>query len=206
MAVAATRSDTEETPMTPYRHVLALVLTLLIVAARAFTTAAQPATTLEGTVASSTAASAVVTTEKGQITVILTPKTRVTRRLPASIADIKVGSFLGVTATKQANGTLLAVSVSILDAFRDVARARQYPMTSGNIMTNAPVTAIVVRKTGRSVKMDYQNHSAFVFIPETIPIRRVVPAKPADITAGAHVIVRGEADGGHITAASISIQ
>jgi hypothetical protein len=186
-------------------HIALLMAAMLIAVTVTYTAAAQPATTLEGTVASSTATSAVITTEQGQMTVVLTPKTRVTRRLRATLADIHVGSFLGVAAAKQPNGTLLAVSVSILDALRNVVRAGQFPMESGNVMTNAAVTAIVVRKSGRSVKMDYNSTSAFVYIPDTTPIRRVVLAKPADLTPGAHVTVRGESDRGRVTAASISI-
>jgi hypothetical protein len=181
-------------------------MAMLLSVCGALSTAAQPVTTLEGTVASATATSATITTEQGQTTVTLTPNTRVTRRLPATIADIKTGSFLGVAAAKRPNGTLMAVSVNILDAIRKVASVGQFPMESGNIMTNAAVSAVVVRKTGRTIKMDYDNKSAFIFIPDDVPIHRVVLGKPSDLKAGQHVTVRGEAAGGTITAASISIE
>lgn len=192
--------------MTSRPRALAIVAAMLFVVCGVLPTAAQPVTTLEGTVASATATSLKITTEQGQTTVILTPKTRVTRRLPATIADIKVGSFLGVAAAKQRNGTLMAVSVNILDAIRKVARVGQFPMESGNIMTNADVTAVVQRKTGRTIKMDYEGKSAIIFIPDNIPIRRVVMGTPADLKAGQRVTVRGEAAGGGITAASITIE
>jgi hypothetical protein len=188
------------------RSALAITLAMFVVASGALITAAQPVTTLEGTVASATRTSAKITTEQGQTVVTLTPKTRVTRRLAATIADIKMGSFLGVAAFKRSNGTLTAVSVTILDAIRDAARVGQFPMESGNIMTNANVTVIVIRKTGRTVKLDYENRSAIIFIPDNVPIHRIVLGKPSDLKAGQHVTVRGEADGGRITAASITIE
>ena len=73
-------------------------------------------------------------------------------------------------------------------------------------MTNGTVTALVVKKAGRSVKMDYQKNSAFVYIPNNVAIHRVVFGKPSDLKAGQHVTVRGDAAGGHITAASITIE
>jgi hypothetical protein len=47
---------------------------------------------------------------------------------------------------------------------------------------------------------------ALIFIPDDSPIHRIVPGRPSDLKAGQHVTVRGEADGGHITAASITIE
>jgi hypothetical protein len=193
--------------MTSRHHsALALAVAALLVAGIAVVTTAQPFTTLEGTIASATPTSATVTTERGQITVILTSKTRIIRRGPATIADIKVGSFLGVAAAKQPNGTLSAVSVSILDAVRTVARAGQFPMESGNVMTNATVTTVVVRKTGRTIKMDYEDKSAIIFIPDDVSIHRILPGRLQDLQTGQHVTMRGEADGGRITAASITIE
>ncbi|HLW47303.1 MAG TPA: DUF5666 domain-containing protein [bacterium] len=185
---------------------IAIAVTVLVIATGSLGAAAQPVTSLEGTVASATATSATITTEQGQTTVILTPKTRVIRHLPAGVRDIRVGSFLGVAATKQPNGTLLAVSVNILDAVKRIARSGQFPMASGNIMTNAGVTAVVVKKAGRSIKMDYDGKSAFVYIPDNVAIHRSVLGTPADLKRGQHVTVRGDADGGRIMAASITIQ
>jgi hypothetical protein len=108
--------------MTPRHHTaLAFAVAAQLVTVIAVVTAAQPVTTLEGTLASATPTSATVTTEQGQTTVILTSKTRVVRRGPDDRRH-QVGSFLGVAAAKQPNGTLFAVSVTILDAVRTAAR------------------------------------------------------------------------------------
>jgi hypothetical protein len=79
-------------------------------------------------------------------------------------------------------------------------------MESGNIMTNANVTAVVVGKSGRTVTMQYDRSSAVIVIPRDVPIYRIALGKPSDLRAGQHVTVRGEASGGAITAASITIE
>ncbi len=182
------------------------IVTAAMVAGGALSAAAQSSTTVEGTVASATATSATVTTKMGSTTVMLTNQTRVTRRLPATLAEIKTGTFLAVTASKAADGTLTAVSINILDAL-PTARKGQWPMESGNVMTNMNVTSIVTGKSGRTIKLGYQDQSTSIVVPEGTPVRRIALGKPTDLRAGAHVTVRGDADGyGVITASSITIE
>ena len=182
------------------------IVTAAMVAGGALSAAAQSSTTVEGTVASATATSATVTTKMGSTTVMLTDQTRVTRRLPATLAEIKTGTFLAVTASKAADGTLTAVSVNILDALPN-ARKGQWPMESGNIMTNMNVTSMVTGKSGRTITLSYQDQSTSIVVPERTPVRRIALGKLTDLKAGAHVTVRGDADGyGVITASSITIE
>ncbi|HEV2439414.1 MAG TPA: DUF5666 domain-containing protein, partial [bacterium] len=100
----------------PRTRIATAILAAAAVAGGALSAAAQSSTTVEGTIASATATSATVATKMGSTTVTLNEKTRVIRRLPATLADVKVGTFLAITATKAANGTLTAVSMNILDA------------------------------------------------------------------------------------------
>lgn len=185
---------------------LAAVLALAVVAAGSLSAAAQSVTTVQGTIGAATATSATIETKTGSTTVTLNEKTRVIRRLPAALADVKVGTFLAVTATKAADGTLTAVSVIILDAMA-TGRKGQWPMESGNIMTNMNVTSIVAGKSGRTLNLSYQDQSTSIVVPDNTPIRRIVPGKLGDLKAGQHVTVRGENDGyGVITASYVSIE
>ena len=193
--------------MLQHRARLAIVmLAAATVAGGALNAAAQSSTTVEGTLASASATSATVATKTGSTTVTLTDETRVIRRLPATLADIKTGTFLAVTASKAADGTLTAVSVNILDAMPG-ARKGQWPMESGHIMTNMNVTSIVTGKSGRTIKLGYQDQSTSIVVPESTPVRRIALGKLTDLKAGEHVTVRGDADGyGVITASSITIE
>ncbi len=185
---------------------LAAVLALALVTAGAPGAAAQSATTVEGTIATATSTSAVITTKMGSTTVTLNEKTRVIRRLPATLADVKVGTFMAITASKSADGTLTAVSMNILDGFPD-ARKGQWPMESGNVMTNMNVTSIVSGVSGRTLKLSYQDRTTSIVVPNNTPIRRIVSGNLSDLKAGEHVRVRGENDGyGVITASYVSIE
>lgn len=182
------------------------ILVLALVAAGPLGAAAQSMATVDGTIATATPTSAVITTKTGSTTVALNDKTQVIRRLPATLADVKVGTFLAIAASKAADGALTAVSVNILDAMPN-ARKGQWPMESGNIMTNMNVTSIVSGVSGRTLKLDYQDQSTSIVVPNNTPIRRIVFGKLTDLKAGEHVTVRGENDGyGVITASYVSIQ
>lgn len=185
---------------------LAGILVLALVAAGPLGAAAQSTTTLEGTIATATPTSAVITTKMGSTTVTLNDKTLVIRRVPATLADVKVGTFLAISASKAADGTLTAVSVNIVDALPD-ARKGQWPMESGNVMTNMNVASIVSGVSGRTLKLSYQDQSTSIVVPNNTPIRRIVLGKLTDLKAGEHVTVHGENDGyGVITASYVSIQ
>jgi len=186
---------------------IAAALAAALAAGGVLTAAAQSLTIVEGTVTSATATSATVTTKSGKTAVTITGRTRVTRRLPATLADIKVGSFLGVAASKAPDGALTAVSINILDAIKNVASRGQFRMESGNIMTNADVTSVVIGKAGRTIKMAYKAKAATIFVPATTPIHRIERGKLTDLKAGQRVTVRGTAGAnGGVTASSITIE
>ncbi|HEV2282340.1 MAG TPA: DUF5666 domain-containing protein [bacterium] len=191
--------------MPPHRVWVPLIAAAAIAAA-ATGAAAQSATTVEGTIAAATPTSATIETKTGSTTVMLTNKTRVIRQVPATLADVKVGTFLAITASKAAGGTLTAVSMTILDALPNV-RKGQWPMESGNVMTNMNVTSIVGGKSGRTLKLTYQDQSTSIIVPDNTPIRRIMPGTVGDLKTGAHVRVHGEADPyGVITASYVSIE
>ena len=190
--------------MSPNRiSVLAAMLALAAFAAGAAN--AQTPVTIAGSLASVTPNSATIATAAGTTTVIITDKTRVLRRLPAALADIKAGTFLAVTSSKGANGTLTAVSINILDALRATSRKAHFTMESGNMMTNADVTSVVTAASGRTITMNYEGQTITILVPEKTPIRRIEPAKLSDLKPGQHVTVRGTSYEG-ITATSISIE
>jgi hypothetical protein len=190
--------------MSSHRVGVGLVI-LALTAVTASAASAQTTVTVAGSLASVTPTSATITTAAGSTTVIITDETRVFRRLPASLSDIKAGSFLAVTSSKAADGTLTAVSINMIDALRTTAHRANFTMESGNIMTNADVTSVVTAASGRTIKMAYEGQTITIRVPEKTPIRRIEPAKIADLKAGQHVTVRGTSYGG-ITATSISIE
>ena len=186
-------------------RILAAVVALAALAGGAAGATAQPVTTVMGTVASAMAKSATITTASGTMTVTFTDGTRVIRRLPASLGDVKAGTLLAVTASKAGDGTLSAVSITILDALPE-SRRGQWPMESGNVMTNMNVTSVVVGTAGRTIKLRYKYQIATIRVPDNTPINRVELGTVADLKAGAHVTIRGAAGAdGSVAAQFISI-
>jgi hypothetical protein len=186
------------------RHIALGLACILTLAAVTGAVSAQTMVTVAGSLASVTPTSATITTASGTTTVVITDKTRVIRRLPAKLADIKAGSFLAVTSSKGPNGSLTAISINILDAI-PTTRHVNYTMDSGNQMTNADVASVVTAASGRTLKMTYQGQTITILVPDKTPVRRILPAKVADLKVGQHITVRGSSYGG-ITATYISIE
>ena len=107
-----------------------------------------PPTTVRATVESVAAdgASASVRTRAGEErTVRLSPKTRFTFVVPAALADVKPGAFIGVAATPGEDGELKAMEVHIFpEAMRGTGEGhRPFDLAPGSSMTNGAVAARV---------------------------------------------------------------
>ena len=78
---------------------------------------------------------------------------RVMALVKASLADIKVGSFIGVTAMPQADGSQKAIAIHIfLDSQKGVVPDRHGPwdLQPGSTMTNAIVDTTVAGVDGQT--------------------------------------------------------
>ena len=152
-----------------------------------------------------------VKTRDGQnVTVKLAEPPRIAAMTKASLADIKEGSFIGVSAMPQPDGSQKAYAIHIfMDAQKGVVPARFGPWDSrpGATMTNANVATTVAGKDGQDLLVKYQDGEKKVTVPLGIVIARYVPGSAADLKVGAKVFVAGakkEADG-TLTAPNIAV-
>jgi hypothetical protein len=152
-----------------------------------------------------------VKTRDGQnVTVKLAEPPRIAAMTKASLADIKEGSFIGVSAMPQPDGSQKAYAIHIfMDAQKGVVPARFGPWDSrpGATMTNANVATTVAGKDGQDLLVKYQDGEKKVTVPPGIVIARYVPGSAADLKVGAKVFVAGakkEADG-TLTAPNIAV-
>ncbi|GEM_PF-3391100 len=166
---------------------------------------AQAATTLAGTIASSTSGTIVLTTAGGDKTVRTTTATNFIRRSPASLADVKPHDFIGVDAKKNANGSLSAVSIDIFPpAWEGTIREGQWLMPSGDTMTNAVVATYVTGVSGRILTMTHQGSTWKIMVPPTASIHRLAPTTIDALRPQMHARVRGKANAdGTVTATSV---
>lgn len=172
-------------------------------------TAAAPApSTLMGTIDAVGANGLNVATDAGHTQVVTTAGTRVFTRLPARLEDIKPGDFIAVTARKEADGSLTAESINIFaSSMRGVAREGQFPMESGNIMTNAVVTQYVSRVSARTLTLACKDCTATIAVPPGTAVHRLMVSSVDALKTGMHVTVRGIRNGdGSLDALSITVE
>jgi hypothetical protein len=134
-------------------------------------------------------------------TVKLADNPRITAMTKAQLSDIKEGSFIGVTAMPEADGSQKAIGLHIfMDAQRGVVPAGFTPWDRepGSTMTNADVGTKVVGKDGETLTVKYKDGEKKVIVPPNTPVVRFNPGTKDDLKPGAQFfIVAGtkQADG-----------
>jgi hypothetical protein len=109
----------------------------------------------------------------------------------ASLSDIKKGSFVGVTAMPQADGSLSALEVHIFpEAMRGTGEGH-YPwdLQPKSTMTNANVDDVVTAVEGNTLTLKYKDGEKKILVPTTIPIVTYVPGDASDLKPGAKVFI-----------------
>ena len=110
----------------------------------------------------------------------------------ATLADIKVGSFIGVTAMPQPDGSQKAIGLHIfMDAQKGVVADRHFPWDRepGSTMTNADVATQVTGADGQTLTVKYKDGEKKVIVPPNTPIVRMAPGSKDDLKAGAQFII-----------------
>ncbi len=181
----------------------ALVLTSSIVQAQA------PATRVRGTVEKLEGAALTVKTPSGEdVAVALAPGYSVGGVVKAGVSDIKKGSFVGVGARPQADGTLLAVQVLIFpEAMRGTGEGhRAWGVLPDSTMTNATVAETVSRVDGANLVLTYPGGEQKVTITPDANIIMAAPAEASELSPGAQVAVTATRQaGGGLLASRVTI-
>ena len=144
------------------------------------------------------------------LTVKLAEPPRIAAMEKASLDDIKQGSFIGVSAMPQADGSQKAYAIHIfMDSQKGVVPDRFLPWDSrpGSTMTNAIVATMVAGKDGRDLLVKYKDGEKKVIVPPGTIIAKYVPGSAADLKVGAKVFVaaaKKEADGS-LTAPNVAV-
>jgi hypothetical protein len=179
----------------------------LLLPGSADTAPAAPGPT-EGTIASVEAGAVTVTTRGGtQVRVLVTPDTTIIQRKPVTLENIKPNDFIGVTARRETDGSLTAISINIFPPeFKDRVRQAQFVMETGNIMTNATVFQNVRRVEGRTLYLKLGDGSVIIAVPKDAAVLRLTLAKASDLRPGMAVLVRGtQGPDGNLTATTITL-
>jgi hypothetical protein len=191
---------------------------LRIALAAAFALAAAPALAQNAPVASARAtietvaadgASLGVRTRGGEAqTVHLNPKTRFVLVVPASLADVKPGSFIGVAALPGEGSELKAMEVHIFpEAMRGTGEGfRPFDLAPKSSMTNGNIAARVDAASGPKLTVTYKGGEQAIVVDPKTPIVALEPGAQTDLKPGAAIIARGpKQEDGSIDAAFVLV-
>ena len=136
--------------------------------------------------------------DNAPITLKLPDNVMVTAVLPATVADIKPGAYIGSGATPQADGSQKAVEVHIFAESQrgqgDGHRPGWYGTPNGT-MTNGALQTSVASVDGQILTVEYKigdktDVKKILVTPKTI-IATTVPGTKADLKPGLKVFVAG---------------
>jgi hypothetical protein len=126
-----------------------------------------------------------------ELKVALADNPQIAGVVKASLSDIKQGSFVGVTAMPQADGSQSALEVHIFpEAMRGTGEGH-YPwdLRPQSTMTNANVEQVVTAVEGQTLTLKYKDGEKKIFVPANTPIVVYVQGDKSDLKPGAKVFI-----------------
>ena len=153
---------------------------------------AQDTVRVRGTIESIDGSTYVIKARDGaDLKVALADKAQIAAVAKASLADIKQGLFVGVTAMPQADGSLSALEVHIFpEAMRGTGEGHySWDLRPQSTMTNANVDQVVTAVDGQTLTLKYKNGEAKIFVPADTPIVAYVKGDNNDLKPGAKVFI-----------------
>jgi hypothetical protein len=175
-----------------------------------FTAFAQPATAprattrLRGVLEQVDANSMKMKERSGEeITLALAPNFAIVEVLPIDLSSIKPGSFVGVAAMPQPDGTQQALEVLVFpEAMRGTGEGH-YPwdLQPGSTMTNATVAEVAAAPQAQTLRLRYKDGEKTMLVPAGVPVVTLQPAPDRSLLVpGANMVVTSELRDGKPTA------
>jgi hypothetical protein len=129
--------------------------------------------------------------KSAEMKVVTADKLRVQGFAKASLADISVDSYIGVTGMPEPDGTQKAIAIHIFaPAQRGVGEGfRPWDLRPNSTMTNAAVSSKIAGNNGNVLTMKYKGGEQKVVVTPDTAIVKVVPANKSEIKPGAHIII-----------------
>jgi len=127
----------------------------------------------------------------------------------ASLADIKTGSFIGVTGMPQPDGSQKAVEVHVFpEPMRGTGEGhRPWDLQPNSTMTNANVEVAVTGVNGQELTLKYKDGEKKIIVPPDTPVVTYVPGDKSELKPGAKIFIAAatKKDDGTLEAAQISV-
>ena len=126
-----------------------------------------------------------------------------------AMSEIKPGSYIGVSAMPEPDGTQKALAVHIFpEAQRGVAEGfRPWDLRPNSTMTNATVAETVAGTDGQNILVKYKEGEKKVVVPPGTPIVTFLVGDKSELKPGAKIIIFGATrkDDGTLEAARVNV-
>jgi hypothetical protein len=131
--------------------------------------------------------------EGSEVKVRLTDNATVVGVTNIALSEIKQGSYIGVSALPEPDGTQKALAVHIFpEAQRGVAEGfRPWDLRPNSTMTNATVAETVASTDGQTILVKYKDGEKKVVVPPGTPVVTFVPGEKSELKSGAKIIIFG---------------
>jgi hypothetical protein len=167
----------------------AVIAASLALAASAW---AQDTVRVRGTIERADGNNLIVKSRDGaELKIALAEKALIVAIVKASLADIKQGSFVGVTGMPQADGSQRAIEVHIFPESMRGTGEGHYPwdLRPGSTMTNANVEQTVTGVDGHTLSVKYKDGEKKLIVPPDATIVTYVPGDKSELKPGTKVFI-----------------
>ena len=189
---------------------VAAALTLVAVLGASAWAQQPPTVRIRGTIESVDGTTLMIKSREGaDMKVRMTDNVAVFGVTKTALSEIKEGSYIGVTAMPEPDGTQKAVAVHIFpENQRGAAEGfRPWDQRPNSTMTNATVAQTVKGTDGQNILVKYKDGEKKVVVPEGTPVVTFVAGDKSELKAGAKVIIFSAAkkDDGTLEAARVNV-
>lgn len=153
---------------------------------------AQESVRLRGTIERVECDTYVIKARSGDLLrLMLAPDASVAASVKSELEDIGKGSYIGVAAQPQPDGSLRALEAHIFhDSMRGVGQGhRPWDLLPRSTMTNATVDYVVHSIDGRTVTLKYKDGEQKIVIPSDVVIVTYLPGRREELAKGAAIFV-----------------
>jgi hypothetical protein len=173
---------------------LAASLTVLSVLGSAAWAQPQPTVRIRGTIEAIDGPTLTIKSREGtDMKVRMTDNVAVFGVAKTELSEIKAGSYIGVSAMPEPDGTQKALAVHIFpENQRGAAEGfRPWDLRPNSTMTNATVAETVAGTDGQNILVKYKDGEKKVVVPKDTPIVTFVVGDKAELKPGAKIIIFG---------------
>jgi hypothetical protein len=175
-------------------RLVASSLTALTVVASVGWAQQPPSVRIRGTIEGVDGAMLMVKSRDGtDVKVRMTDNVSIVGITKIAMSEIKPGSYIGVSATPEPDGTQKALAIHIFpEAMRGTGEGfRPWDLRPNSTMTNATVAETVASTDGQNILVKYKDGEKKIVVPPDTPIVTFVPGDKSELKPGAKIIIFG---------------